>query len=106
MNGKSKCKEECGVGISCLNCWNVGRGVNCDENKIIRTRSEWDLNQELQTADIDAQGRRTDFIYISLLAHVKTECNYGEGVKGGASPRGSPMNREQARDRGCPAYGF
>ena len=29
----------------------------------IRTRSEWDLNRGLKTADIDAQGRRTEYVY-------------------------------------------
>ena len=52
-------------------------------------------------------GQKTEFVgklvlratlYL-LLAHIKTERNYGESVEGGASPRGS-------RDRGCPAYGF
>ena len=30
---------------------------------IIRTRSEWDVNRGLKTADIDAQGRRTEYVY-------------------------------------------
>ena len=31
--------------------------------RIIRTRSEWDVNRGLKTADIDAQGRRTEYVY-------------------------------------------
>ena len=30
---------------------------------IIRTRSEWDVNRGLKTADIDAQGRRSEYVY-------------------------------------------
>ena len=31
--------------------------------RIIRTRSEWDVNRGLKTADIDPQGRRTEYVY-------------------------------------------
>ena len=33
------------------------------EAHTIRTRSEWDLNRGVKTADIDAQGRRTEYVY-------------------------------------------
>ena len=32
-------------------------------DRIIRTRSEWDVNRGLRTADIDPQGRRTEYVY-------------------------------------------
>ena len=31
--------------------------------RIIRTQSVWDVNRGLKTADIDAQGRRTEYVY-------------------------------------------
>ena len=36
---------------------------------------------------------------ITKLAHVKTECNYGEGVEGGTSPRGSVCAESRQADR-------
>lgn len=39
---------------------------------------------------------------ITKLAHVKTECNYGEGVEGGTSPRVSPSVPRAGRWTGAP----